>query len=687
MYISYNWLKTLVETNSSPQKVAEKLTSAGLALEKIAEKGADFVLEIDVTSNRGDCFSHRGAARELATVENLPLKSEEFDSSAPNAKTNDSLVVIEDNESCRRLVGRIIRGVKIAPSPEWLAEKLKAVDENSINNVADITNFVMHELGNPMHAFDLKKLSENRIVVRRARSGEKITTLDKVERKLDETMLVIADAEKPCAVAGIMGGLDSSITDETTDVFLEVAYFDRDAIRQTSRKLGLSTKASHRFERGVDIENLIRASNCAVSLICEIAGGTAEDFTDVYPQKIEPKKISAPNLKNDVKRLTGLNIEQSEITRILDSLGFAEISEGIFLVPSWRHDVSIKEDLVEEITRIYGYDKLEESLPPSFTSGEYQSGETAKKTLRRALAAEGFDEALSYSFITEQHDETYAFVPELIDENAPEKFVTLKDSVIEGAVRMRPTLLPELLAGLRRNLNFGSRNIKIFEIGKAFAMTESGKLPREKELLAFILSGSETFQSRAMNGRELDFYDAKAALETAFGALNLPTPRLAAAKITHLRDGQAAEIFLNDKKVGSIGRISDEIAQNYKFKQPVFAAEIDLETLLKSEKQPILYKSLPIYPSVERDVSYLAKRKNSFTEIETAARGASAEFLQNVEFVDVYEGKGLAADERSLTLRFVFRSPTETLREELVDQSLAKINSAIESATGAKPRF
>src|SRR5215213_7369498 len=283
MNISYNWLKDLVEIDLPPQDLARELTDAGLAVESIHASGDDFVFDIDLTSNRGDCLSHLGVAREISVITDCGLRIADL-SEDSRLKTQDSrLVTIEDADLCHRFTARVIRNVKIGASPEWLVKRLEAVGERSINNIADITNFVMHELGSPMHSFDFNKLAGKRIVVRRARTGETIKTLDEVERKPDETMLMICDAEKPVAVGGVMGGFDSSITEETRDVLLEVAYFKRESIRQTSRNLKLSTEASHRFERGVDIENLVRASNRATELICELAGGAAEEFVDVYP--------------------------------------------------------------------------------------------------------------------------------------------------------------------------------------------------------------------------------------------------------------------------------------------------------------------------------------------------------------------------------------------------------------------
>ncbi|HEX9963338.1 MAG TPA: phenylalanine--tRNA ligase subunit beta, partial [Pyrinomonadaceae bacterium] len=576
-----------------------------------------------------------------------------------------------------------------------LVKRLEAVGERSINNVADITNFVMHELGQPMHSFDFNKLKENRIVVRRARAGETIKTLDEVERKLDETMLAICDAEKPVAVAGVMGGFDSGINGETTDVLLEVAYFKRENIRQTSRRLGLATEASYRFERGVDIENLIRASNRATELICELAGGEAGEFVDVYPTRFTPNEVESKDISSAVKRLTGLEVEETEILRILSALGIERKNSAlstqnseIFVTPSWRHDIAIEEDLVEEVARIVGYDKIGEELPPGRSAGEYQPTEPRKKLLRRALANLGFDEAISYSFIDTRHDETFALIENLTDENAEEKFITLQDSIIEGAVRMRPSLLSGLLDAVRTNFNHQQRNIRLFELGKVFASTANeDSLPKEQELFALVISGGETLENKASVVREFDFYDAKGALETAIEAVNLPALEFAAADVKHLRKGQSAEIRAGGKAVGTIGRLNDEIAAAYKFRQPVFVAEIDLQTLLLAKQNVVLYRPLSIYPSIQRDVSLLVKRSVSFAEIKKAVETQGFELLRKIGFVDVYEGKGMADDERSVTIRLEYRSDERTLTEPEAEAVHTQILQILERDLGAKQRF
>ena len=485
-----------------------------------------------------------------------------------------------------------------------------------------------------------------------------------------------------------MGGFDSSITADTTDVLLEVAYFERENIRRTSRKLKLSTEASHHFERGVDVENLIRASNRATELICELAGGETGEFVDVYPTKFSPKEIESKDIQYAVKRLTGLNVEKAEISRILSALGVNSKSETIYLSPSWRHDLAIEEDLVEEVARIVGYDKIGEELPVSPRAGEYQPFESRKKELRKILSNFGFNEAISYSFIDTKFDETFEIVPELPDENAEERFVTLQDSIIEGAVRMRPSLLSGLLDSVRTNFNHQRKDLKLFELGKVFAAkTDEENLPTEKELLAIALTGGEISSKRVTPSRELDFYDLKGAVEAALDAVGFADAEFAAENVKHLRKGQSASVSVGGVKVGYLGRLSDEIAANYKFKQPVYIAELDLQTVLAQLQPTVLYRPLPKYPSVVRDVSLLVKRSLNFAEIRNAVSGQNAEICRSVQFVDVYEGKGIADDERSITVRLEYRSDERTLIDEEVDTVHNKIVKSLENNLGAKQRF
>lgn len=710
MNISYQWLRDLTGVTLEPRALAERLTSVGLTVEGVHEAGGDFVLDIDLTSNRPDCLSHLGVAREVAVIEGGRVSVPQSDALRVEGKTaGASSVEIRDADLCPRYAARIVRGVKIAPSPDWMVKRLEAIGQRAINNVADVTNYVLHELGQPLHAFDFAKLNEGRIVVRRASKGEKIKTLDAVERELDEEMLVIADATRAVAVAGVMGGEETEISDATTDVLIESAYFAPSSVRRTSRLLGLHTEASHRFERGVDYEGVLRAQARCVALICELAGGTAtEDALDVYPRWIEPRVVSLRPER--VEGLTGIRVEPEVMRRILHALGFrdAATSESdlmTFVAPTWRVDVEREEDLVEEVARHVGYDKIAAALPASNIAGEYQPSEVKKRAVGRALTAFGYDEAISFSFIDAAQDGRFELLPNFVsakdknfvstesdnfvsNEDGAGQFITLKNSIIEGATRMRPTLLSGLLQALRHNLNHGTRDVRLFESGRIFAANaERGELPNEREALALVATGGAVEEGRAGTSRELDFYDLKGALEAAADAMGISSLRFVPARVRHLREGQSALIKSEGQGVvGTIGKLDDALAATYKFRQNVFVAEVDFSALLQAEQEPVLYSPLARYPSVFRDVTLLVGRKVSLTELLDAVRDERVESCRDAKLVGVYEGAGVPEDKRSMTLRLEYRADDRTLRDEEVEAAHAQILQALEAKLNAQQR-
>lgn len=713
MNISYNWLHELTKTKLKPRQLAERLTMIGLAVEGIHEAEGDFVLDIDLTSNRPDCLSHIGVAREVAALEKGRLHLPETKLKNVSGQAGEfASVEILDKDLCPRYAARIVRGVKIKPSPDWLKKRLEAIGQRSINNVADITNYVLHEMGQPLHAFDLAKLAGHKIIVRRARAGEKLVTLDGVERALDKEMLVIADAERAVALAGVMGGEDSEISFTTRDVLIESAYFDPASVRRTARLLGMHTEASHRFERGADYANVLRAQERCVALICELAGGTATvDAIDVYPRPV--KKPVVTLRPERVEALTGLQVTPTEMGNILTRLGFTECArvssteaewsfrDGVveempvhlhsaisFIPPTWRVDVSIEEDLVEEIARLTGYEKIDTLLPASSIAGEYQQGEYRKRALRSALNDCGFDEAVSFSFIDARHDGEFELIPEYaVFEKAENSFVTLSNSIIEGATRMRPSLLAGLLEAVRHNLNHGTRDVRLFESGRIFAAAIEGELPREREALALVATGGLLEEGRAGALRELDFYDLKGALESAADAMNLPPLKFEEASVRHLHEGQAAAVSLSDgTRIGTLGKLSESVASAYKFRQAVYVAEIDFTRLLGAAEATVIYTPLARYPSVTRDVSLLVARRVAFADLLRVVHDVNAEYCRAAKLVGTYEGANLPEGMRSVTLRLEYRAEERTLRDEEVDQIHARIVGALEEEFEARQR-
>jgi phenylalanyl-tRNA synthetase beta chain len=706
MNISYNWLRELAGIEVEPRELARRLTMAGLAVDAVHEAGDDFVLDIDLTSNRPDCLSHLGVAREAAALTRAELRPPDTEALPVEGRAEAlTHVEIEDPELCPRYAARVVRGVRVGPSPEWLAARLQAIGQRPINNVADATNFVMHELGQPLHAFDLSTLAERRIVVRRARAGEKMRTLDGVERKLDEGMLVIADASRAVAVAGVMGGEETEISDRTSDVLIESAYFDPASVRRTSKALGLQTEASYRFERGTDYEGVRRAQDRCVALICQLAGGTAtEDAVDVYPRKLSRPPVALRPRR--VTELTGLDVPAEECVRILSALGFVpegfdgsqpacatdtrEYSGVTFNVPSWRTDVALEEDLVEEVARHFGYEKIEEALPASGVAGEYLPGDERRRAARHALTSHGLSEAVSFSFISASHDGRFELLPELPAGDADAAaFVALSNPIVEGSTRMRPTLLPGLLDAARHNFNHGTRNVRLFEMGRVFAAADDGgegsARPLEVEAFALLLTGAASEEGRAA-GRELDFYDLKGAFEAAAEALGASGLEFEAAVVRHLREGQSARVTAGGRVLGTLGRLSEEAAAEYKFRQPVYVAEVNLGALLEARAAPVRYAPLPRFPSVVRDVSLLAARDSSFGGMRSAVLGLGIEECRAVRLVDVYEGPNLPEGKRSVTLRVEYRADERTLRDEEVDAMHARVVAALESGSGSQLR-
>jgi len=687
MFISHEWLKELTGTKLRPAELRDRLTMVGLAIDAVEEHDTDAVLDVEVPSNRPDCLSHVGIAREVSVIENGQLRLPASEPPRAEGRSADlTSVEIRDPGLCPRYAARLVRGVKIGPSPDWLVKRLETIGQRPINNVADITNYVLHELGQPLHAFDFEKLAGRRIVVRRANAGEKLKTLDGVERTLSNDMLVIADAEQAVALAGIMGGEESEISGQTKDVLIESAYFDPHSVRQTARQLGMDTEASRRFERGADPAGVLRAQQRCVELICELAGGVAtEDAIDVYPRPFDERVVG---LRPDrVRELTALSVNYLESSRILEGLGFEYAGESDgrinFKVPSWRVDVEQEEDLVEEVARHTGYDKIDEALPPSNVSGEYQPGEMQQRSLRRALNAFGYDEAINFSFT--QQENRFDLIPWLAgrEEHQPQ----LANPIIEDAAWMRSTLLPGLLTSLRRNLNHGIRDVRLYEIGRIFSGLGDQELPQERLALALIATGGALEENRAQPERELDFFDLKGALEAAVDWMNLSPLRFAQASVRHLRPGQAALVKLADgTDIGSIGRLAEHVAGSYRFRQPVYMLELDLSALVSGPAKVIQYSPLPRYPSVTRDISLLVNRNVALDEIFAAVNNQHVADCRSVKLVGTFEGGNIQSSKRSVTLRLEYRSEERTLRDEEVEEYHSRITAALLETFSAEQR-
>lgn len=698
MKISYNWLKEFVDITIPPRQLAERLTMVGLAVDAVEEHGGDAVLEIDLTSNRPDCLSHLGVAREVAAILDTPLKKDlaaglQSDSALKTAAL--TAVEITAPELCPRYTARLIKGVKIGPSPDWLVKRLEVMGQRSVNNVADITNYVMLELGQPLHAFDFDMLRGQRIIVRRATEGEKIITLDKEERTLTSAMLVIADAERPVALGGIKGGEDSGISDKTVDVLLEAAYFTPAQIRATSKALGLATEASYRFERGTDPEIASVASDRAAALIAEIAGGVISDeLLDVYPGKdtVHVGRQAIPFRRARYQALTGLDVELNTAARILGALGMpAEIDEAAqslaTIAPTWRIDINIEEDLIEEVVRIEGYDKLQTTLPGSAGAGSLLPGERERRGVRQALTAAGYHEAVSFSFVNAASDALFSEVGEA-------GRVGLSNPIDVELAQMRTNLLGGLLEALARNFNQGTRNVRLFEFGKCFAHADDER-PIETEKLALVATGARNADDWQAAATRLDFYDVKGLLETLVEVLSIrglnfaPLGAVAEGEATgqaYLHTGRAALIMHGGHTLGRVGQLHPRIATSYKFKQPVFVAELDFGALLTSERTEARYRPLPKFPQAQRDVALLMATTVNFAALEAAIYALQIPELTSVRLFDLYAGKELPAGKHSLALSLSYRAANRTLTDEEVNAAHERVVQVLKDTLGAEIR-
>lgn len=661
MKVLYSWLKELVDVEVTAKELAEKLTMVGLAVDAVENHEGEEVLEIDLTSNRPDCLSHLGVAREVAAItgKELRLPAALVESNSPDTSSKHVSVEISNPELCPRYTARVIKGVKVGPSPGWLVKRLEALGQRSVNNIADITNYVMLEMGQPLHAFDLRMIRGGKIIVRTAIDGEKMVTLDGEEREFTSQMLLIADAERALAIGGVKGGEDSGISEETTDVLLEAAYFTPIHIRQTSKALALATEASYRYERGTDPEIVPVASNRAASLMAELAGGTVlPGLVDVYPLTTPTKSISM-RLSKYVEK-TGLKVEESEAIAILERLGMHPVAGPDHIdakSPSWRIDIGIEEDLIEEVARISGYDKLVSTLPGSAGAGGYVPGEVHRRAVRTGLAQLGFYEAVSFSFVNGELDSMFA--PE-----ATSRRITLSNPIDATQSEMRTTLLSGLLGAVGRNLNYGTRNLRLFEIGNCFQKLEGAERPLETQHLALAMTGARNESDWQGAATRVDFYDLKGVVEALAELLGLSSLTFGRAEgLAYLHPERGAVISNGERVVGHIGQLSPSLASRLKFKQPIFVAELDLGVLLESAKEETRYRSLPRFPGISRDIAILISRDWSWSEIESAVKALNIEHLESVRLFDLYSGSELPSGYHSLAISLRFRALDRTLTE------------------------
>jgi phenylalanyl-tRNA synthetase beta chain len=692
-----SWLREFVDLAVDERRLAEDLTSAGLAVEGISGEGDWTVFEMEIGTNRPDAMNHYGAAREASAIYDVPLKVIEPKppvASAAKAGSSRDLsgttkvvpfpIEIEDGQGCPRFTARVMHAVKVKASPENVARRLSLLDQRPINNAVDATNYTLWEIGKPTHVFDLDLLEGGRIIVRRARNGEMLKTLDGVERKLTSEDLVVADAKKPVGLAGTMGGFDTMITEKTRNILIESAWWDPLTVRKMSRRHGLHTDASHRFERGADFESTVLSCDRVAELILQSGGGDLiGDAIDVIARRIDLAPVILQ--LSEVRRILGEELDTNEILRILKRLGFDLIpepgAEFTVRIPSWRLDVEREIDLIEEIARIHGYDRFPNTLP-AYSGSVTETPDAEKdKTLRNALLGLGYNEAVSLTFISQEDAQRFSTATA----------IELANPLSEEASVMRTSLVPGMLDMLAYNLNRGSGEARLFEAGNIFEASGTKALERKCVCLG---ATAESLKNDVPQARKLDVSKGEAAMaqemfrslkgdvETLLANFQHERVQYKAEAADYYHPGRSACAVLDGTVVAQFGQIHPDVASARKMKQDVYIAEQYLDRLYKRGLREMRYEPLPRYPAVERDFSFIFNDAIVFEAVSSAVRALNLAELRSFVPMEIFRGGAIPAGKYSLLLRANFQSLERTLREDEVAQWSAQIVKALERLGG-----
>jgi phenylalanyl-tRNA synthetase beta chain len=692
MKLSPHWIRDFVDLTIDDRRLAEDLTDVGLGVEGISGSGADTVFEMEIGTNRPDAMNHYGVAREAAAIYDLPLKP--IRPNLPSAaKTTPFQIVVEEPQLCPRFSARVIRGAHIKPSPEKIAHRLQLLDQRPISNAVDATNYVLWEIGKPTHVYDMDLLEGGKIVVRMARAGETLKTLDGVERKLTTDDLVVCDAKKPVGLAGVMGGYDTMITDKTRNIVIESAWWDPLTVRRMSKRHGLHTDASHRFERGADFESTMPSCDLVAEMILKSGGGELiGDVVDVVSKRMDqaPVLLRVSEVHRILGRsINGRNLDAGQIFRLLKRLGFELIPEGQddaafqVQIPSWRLDVSREIDVIEEIARLHGYDKFENTLP-AYSGAVVELPHAAMdKAFRSRALALGYNEAISLTFIS--HADAEAF-------SAGAKVLELENPLSEEASVMRTSLVPGMLDMLAWNLNRDVPIARLFEMGSVYEMSGNERIEPRRACLG---ATAEAVRSSLPAGGTLDVSKSEqAAAAEVFRGFKGDVENLLAAfagdvsydreTAEYFHPGRSARAKLNGAVVAQFGQVHPSVVAAHKLRQEVFLAEFDLEQLYKLGLRPVRLVPLAKYPAVERDFSFVFGDQISFERIKTAVDAVQIAELREFRPVEIFRGPAIGAEKYSVLLRVKFQSEERTLRDDDVSRWSEKIVLALTGLGGVQ---
>lgn len=636
---------------------------------RVYKKLNDVIFELEITPNRPDCLSYIGIAREIAAYYGRKIKCPEFESKKiiESINTGHIDVRIEDKERCKRFSGKVIRNIKVEESPEWLKNRLISMGLKPINNVVDATNYILFECNQPLHAYDLTKINDRKIVVRKALNGEKIVTLDGVERELNKGELVIADAEKPLGIAGIMGGESSKVTEKTTEIFLECAYFTPENIRKTSKELGLSSDSSYRFERGLDIENTAEVLERAADLISQLTGGEVlEGYIDKYIEKYE--KIEIPLNIEKLRKFMGKNIEIDVVGKILTNLGIniktLNSTTIIATPPSYRGDLTRTADLYEEIIRMHGFDNIENKMPEeNIRPGVKDTTTVIVDETKEILAKLGLQEVINYSFISKEAIKMLGITEPVLEITNP---------ISDDMAIMRPTLIYSLLTNIRDNLNRNQNGLKFFEVSRVFTPKEDG-LANETLRASIALAGKSFKTLWNPKPEAMDFYTIKGFVEKFLEYMGVNRYQLDRSEDINFHPGRSADIRIGKVKIGTFGEIHPELAENMDIKRErAYVAELDLTTLLNYRAKKVKYERIVKYPEVTRDLAVVLDRDVLVGKMLEDIK-KSSNLIESVAIFDVYQGEKIEADKKSVAISIILRKKDGTLEESDINITVDKI--------------
>ena len=688
MLFSSNWLARYVELPEETSHLAELLTRCGMVVEDIRSHSDGALLDLDIPSNRVDAMNHYGLAREIATARRSDLQAPEILVNESDPATDQlTAIAIDDLNGCPRYTARLIRGVKVEPSPQWLANLIESIGLRPLNNVADITNFVLWEFGHPLHAFDFDQLVDHQIVVRRARKSESFVALDHIEHNLTSSDLVIADGQRPVALAGVIGGAETSITNDTVNVLIEGAWFDPATVRATAHRLNLHTDASHRFERSPAHDGMLLAIDRAASLIQEIGGGALSRGTvDVVGTLPEP--VNTTLRQTRLKGLLGIEVPSSEVEEILTRLGFSLAAKtgGYDVgVPSFRPDVTREEDLIEEVGRHNGYDRLPATLPVVRSIQDSGTPEVlGEQRLKQCLVAAGCREIMSSSLssLLEQS----GFVGQVED------LVSINNPISEELSVLRAHLVPGLLGAVAHNLNHGQTSLRLFEVGRCFAgpLTDDGVT--EYWSMAIALTGSQRRDHWKDVSTPVDFYDLKGIVEHVTKQMAWPKWQWGAGKSPGI--DQSATALIRNGAGGNIpagwaGRISADTAQTFDIDAEVWVVELNIDKPIGLPHPTTPYRPVSRFPGGSRDVALVLPEGSNYGVVETTVRVAAAEAmlpLAGITLIEIYKGDEIPPGHRGMTLRFTFRAADRTLTAAEIEAGQKKLVDTLSKKLGARQR-